>query len=61
MAGFAFNFCVRYSAADARRETFDVVVIDDTCRANDVDGSMNATRRIFNEIGVLCGANDSIG
>jgi nicotinamidase/pyrazinamidase len=61
MAGLAFDFCVRYSAEDARREAFDVVVIDDACRGIDVDGSMNATRRIFNEIGVLCVASDCIG
>jgi nicotinamidase/pyrazinamidase len=60
MAGLAFDFCVRYSAEDARRETFDVVVIDDACRGIDVDGSMNATRRSFNEIGVLCVASNLV-
>ena len=60
MAGLAFDFCVRYSAEDARRETFDVVVIDDACRGIDVEGSMNATRRIFNEIGVVCVASNSV-
>jgi nicotinamidase/pyrazinamidase len=60
IAGLAFDFCVRYSAEDARRETFDVVVIDDACRGIDVDGSMNATRRSFNEIGVLCVASNLI-
>lgn len=61
MAGLAFDFCVRYSAEDARREAFDVVVIDDACRGIDVDGSMNATRRTFNKIGVSCVASDCIG
>ena len=60
IAGLAFDFCVRYSAEDARREAFDVVVIDDACRGIDVDGSMNATRRSFNEIGVLCVASNLI-
>ena len=60
IAGLAFDFCVRYSAEDARRETFDVVAIDDACRGIDVDGSMNATRRSFNEIGVLCVASNLI-
>ena len=32
LAGLAFDFCVRYSAEDARREGFDVVVVDDACR-----------------------------
>jgi nicotinamidase/pyrazinamidase len=61
MAGLALDFCVRYSAEDARREAFDVVVIEDACRGIDVDGSLNATRRIFNEIGVLCVTGNSVG
>ena len=44
LAGLAFDFCVRYSAEDARREGFDVVVIEDACRGIDVDGSIAATR-----------------
>ena len=60
MAGLAFDFCVRYSAEDAKRAGFDVVVIEDACRGIDVDGSMVATRRIFDEIGVLCVAGDTI-
>ena len=61
MGGLAFDFCVRYSAEDARREGFDVVVIEDACRGIDVDGSMTATRRLFDEIGVSCVASDVIG
>ena len=44
LAGLAFDFCVRYSAEDAHREKFEVVVIEDACRAIDVDGSLAATR-----------------
>ena len=47
LAGLAFNFCVRYSAEDARREDFAVTVIEDACRAIDVDGSLRATRASF--------------
>jgi nicotinamidase/pyrazinamidase len=61
MAGLAFDFCVRYSLEDARREGFEVVVIEDACRGIDVDGSMAAARRIFDEIGVLCVAGDTVG
>jgi nicotinamidase/pyrazinamidase len=43
IAGLAFDFCVRYSAEDARREGFSVVVVEDACRALDVDGSAAAT------------------
>jgi nicotinamidase/pyrazinamidase len=45
LVGLAFDFCVRYSAEDARREGFTVVTIEDACRAIDVDGSVAATRR----------------
>ena len=47
VAGLALDFCVRYSAEDARREGFAVVVIEDACRGIDVDGSVAATRRSF--------------
>jgi len=44
LAGLAFDFCVRYSAEDARREGFAVFVVEDACRAIDLDGSAAATR-----------------
>jgi nicotinamidase/pyrazinamidase len=44
LAGLAFDFCVRYSAEDARREDFAVFVIEDACRGIDVDGSVGTTR-----------------
>jgi len=54
LAGLAFDFCVRYSAEDARREGFDVVVIEDACRGIDIDGSMAATHTLFGAIGIRC-------
>jgi nicotinamidase/pyrazinamidase len=54
LAGLAFDFCVRYSSEDARREGFDVVVIEDACRGIDVDGSMAATRRVLAALDVRC-------
>jgi nicotinamidase/pyrazinamidase len=47
LAGLAFDFCVRYSSEDARREGFEVVVLEDACRGIDVDGSMAATRKVL--------------
>jgi nicotinamidase/pyrazinamidase len=52
LAGLAFDFCVRYSAEDARREGFEVVVVEDACRGIDVEGSVAATRRVLASIGV---------
>lgn len=52
LAGLAYDFCVRYSAEDAHRAGFSVVVIEDACRGIDVDDSIAATRREFTAMGV---------
>ena len=44
LAGLAFDFCVRYSAEDAHRAGFSVLVIADACRSIDVAGSEKAAR-----------------
>jgi len=51
--GLAFDFCVRYSAEDARSAGFDVDVIEAACRAIDLNGSADATRRSFAERGIV--------
>jgi len=60
MAGLAFDFCVRYSAEDARREGFEVVVIEDACRGIDIGGSVAATRQALAGIGVACVISDRV-
>jgi nicotinamidase/pyrazinamidase len=60
LAGLAFDFCVRYSADDAHRERFEVVVIENGCRAIDVEGSADATRALFKELGIRCISFDAI-
>lgn len=60
LAGLAFDFCVRFSAEDARREGFDVVVVEDACRGIDVEGSMAATRQSFAARAVTCTVGDAI-
>lgn len=52
LAGLAFDFCVRYSAEDARRLGFPAVVVEDACRGIDVQGSVAATRASFAAAGV---------
>ena len=42
LAGLATDFCVYYSAVDARRLGFDTVVIEAGCRAIDLAGSLDA-------------------
>ena len=41
LIGLAIDFCVHFSALDARREGFDVVLIEDGCHTIDFDGSLN--------------------
>ena len=54
LAGLAFDFCVRYSAEDARREGLSVRVVEDACRGIDADGSMAATRSSFATLDIQC-------
>jgi len=54
VAGLAFDFCVRYSAEDARREGFTVIVVEDACRGIDVEGSVAATRASLAASGIRC-------
>ena len=52
-AGLATDFCVRYSAVDAARLGFEVVLIEDACRAIDLDGSLGAAMKEMREFGVV--------
>ena len=40
VTGLATDFCVAWTAMDARREGFDVSVIEDACRGIDAQGSL---------------------
>jgi nicotinamidase/pyrazinamidase len=61
LAGLAFDFCVRYSAEDAHREGFTAVVIEDACRAIDLNGSADDTRALFKKLGIRCVSANAIG
>jgi nicotinamidase/pyrazinamidase len=52
LAGLATDFCVYYSAVDARRLGFDVVLIEAGCRAIDLAGSLDAARAEMATAGV---------
>ncbi|MGH6664892.1 MAG: bifunctional nicotinamidase/pyrazinamidase [Pseudolabrys sp.] len=60
LAGLAFDFCVRYSAEDARREGFEAIVIADACRGIDIAGSMIDTRESFARLGIEVAVSDAI-
>lgn len=59
IAGLALDFCVRYSAEDALREGFTVVVIEDACCAIDIGGSLAASWASFREIGIRTVSSDA--
>jgi nicotinamidase/pyrazinamidase len=42
LVGLALDFCVMFSALDARAAGFNVFVVLDACRAIDLDGSLAA-------------------
>jgi nicotinamidase/pyrazinamidase len=51
-AGLATDFCVAWSAMDARRFGLQAVVIEDACRAIDTDGSLAAASQGMKRAGV---------
>lgn len=52
VAGLALDFCVRFSAEDARKAGLEVAVIEDACRGIDLDGSVAATHQSFRDLGI---------
>src|SRR3954466_7845496 len=52
LAGLAYDFCVGYSALDAKRLGLEAVVLRDACRAIDLNGSAAAMEKEFATAGV---------
>jgi nicotinamidase/pyrazinamidase len=52
LVGLATDYCVYYSAVDARREGFEAIVIESGCRAIDLPGSLAAAWTGMAEAGV---------
>lgn len=52
LAGLARDFCVHFSAVDAVGRGFACVVIEDACRAIDLDGSLDAAKAKERPLGV---------
>ena len=52
LAGLATDFCVAYSAEDAAKEGFEASVVEDACRAINLDGSLTAAWERMQAIGV---------
>ena len=60
LVGLATDFCVAWSALDGRAEGFDVVLVEDACRAIDFDGSLDAAIRAMADAGVLTCRSDQV-
>ena len=56
MVGLATDFCVQYSALDAAKLGYGVTVLEEACRAIDLDGSLEDARGAMTEAGVVLGA-----
>lgn len=52
LAGLAYDYCVGYSALDARKLSFPAFVLRDACRALDLKGSVAAIEAEFARAGV---------
>jgi nicotinamidase/pyrazinamidase len=53
LAGLAYDFCVGYSALDARRLGFEAIVLRDACQAIDLNGSVAKIEDEFAVGGVI--------
>lgn len=61
IAGLATDFCVKFSALDAAKLGFKVTVVEDGCRAIDLDGSLAAAMAEMREAGITIARSDSLG
>ncbi|HLW89791.1 MAG TPA: bifunctional nicotinamidase/pyrazinamidase [Roseiarcus sp.] len=52
LAGLATDYCVAFSALDARKAGFEAIVIEDACRAIDLAGSLDAAWTKMAQAGV---------
>jgi nicotinamidase/pyrazinamidase len=60
LAGLAYDFCVGYSALDARRLGFEAIVIRNCCRAIDLNGSVEGIEDQFAGAGIVLADTDAI-
>lgn len=58
LVGLAYDFCVGYSAIDARKAGFEAVVIKDVTRSIDMGGSVETIEAQFQEVGVKLHADE---
>ena len=61
LAGLATDFCVYFSALDAAKAGFAAVLIEDACRAIDLDGSLAAAKDAMGRAGVTFVTSAALG
>ena len=61
LCGLAGDYCVAYSAIDAAKDGFEVVVIEDACRGIDLDGSLATAREAMTQAGVRFVDSSALG
>ena len=59
--GLATDFCVCWSALDARKVGLQAAVIEDACRGIDMGGSVAATRDMLAKLGIACIDSSALG
>jgi nicotinamidase/pyrazinamidase len=52
LAGLATDFCVAWSALDARAAGFEAIVVEEACRGIDIQGSLDQAWRNMHQAGV---------
>jgi nicotinamidase/pyrazinamidase len=60
LAGLAYDYCVGFSALDARRVGLEAVAVRDACRAIGLDGSVERMEGEFAKAGVTLVAVDEV-
>ena len=60
LAGLATDFCVVWTALDARAAGFDVVLVEDACRAIDLGGSLAKATADMADAGVVTLASSAL-
>ncbi len=61
LCGLATDYCVAWSALDARKQGFAAIVIEDACRAIDLDHSLAQAKQQFAATGVELLSSDQLG
>ena len=60
LTGLATDFCVTYTALDARREGLAAVVVEDACRAINLNGSLARSKSAMVGAGTLIARTDNL-